>query len=116
MNQPPYSIRFPLVIERTRYGRRTVKRLKADNTGLHGARACAANMISLALLDRDSRPACAGTALAPLFCRIARLGMRQSALWARLFAGQIRDTDPRLAAVAAERHALVKTLALQTAA
>jgi hypothetical protein len=109
MNRPPYSIRFPLITERTRVGRKVFKRLKVDQTGLHGARFCAAGMVSSALLYRDAAPS-QFPERAALYLRINRLGMRQSALWARLFAGQIKDNDPRLAAVDAERGELVRLL------
>lgn len=102
-----YSIRFPLVVEKTRCGRRILRRKVVDKTGLHGARACAAGMVTVAMSYRDQAP----YRFAPeLTRRLARLQMRQAALWARLFAGQICDADPRLGAVEAQIRPLVQQI------
>ena len=104
MNQP-YSIRFPMKKEST--GRRTGKRyrLVVDKTGLFGARSCAASMINSALIDREAAKDDLRMG-AMNFVRFHRLGMRLDALWARVFAGQIDQHDPRLDAVSAERTAI----------
>lgn len=102
----PFSIRFPLIVERSRSGRRVFRRLVADKTGLRGAKYCAAGMITCALSHRDTRHS-QFPALVETHRKIARLGMRESALWARVFARQIDQHDPRLAAASAQRHALV---------
>jgi|GEM_PF-3617093 len=107
--RPATSIRFPRVKERTGYRRGPRYRLAIDSTGLHGARLCAARMVNSALLHRDAAP----RAHRPEFAKVDRLGMRLSALWARVFAGQIDQHDPRLDATQAERHALVLSLAAQ---
>jgi hypothetical protein len=111
----PFSIRFPLVIERSRVGRRVFRRLVADKTGLRGAQYCAAGMITCALGHRDTRHS-QFPDLVETYRKIARLGMRESALWARVFARQIDQHDPRLDAVAAERRRLVQEFCARTAA
>lgn len=103
-----YSIRFPLVIVKTRIGRHIYRALEADKTGLHGARLCAAGMITSAIHYRDR--AAIIISQAELSDRIAKLGMRHSALWARVFAGQISGDDPRLDSVMEERRRLMKEL------
>lgn len=109
MSRPPYSIRFPIIKQRTRVGRRVVVRLVADQTDLWGARFCAAGMVSSAMLYRDTAPSIFPERRAR-YLWLNRLQMRQSALWARLFAGQINEADPRLAEVTAEIDALAKQL------
>lgn len=103
--RPVYSIRFPLIKERTRYknskGRRY--RIVADKTGLSGARSCAAGMINSAMLNRDH-------SYGPRFDRSQRHAMRVAALWARVFAGHIEATDSRIEAAHAERNRTVHEL------
>lgn len=100
--RPIYSIRFPLVKEKTGYRKGPRYRLMADKSGLWGARACAAGMVSSAILYRDSH-----ISKSPLGLKLDRLQMRTSALWARVFAGHIEDTDARLLALEAECRALM---------
>lgn len=91
------TIRFPLTRERT--GRRTGPRYRRviDAAGLYGSAACAARSINMAMRYRDERPASYHTAESrQIAVRIARLGMRVMALWARVFAGQIDQHDSRL--------------------
>lgn len=103
------NIRFSFTRERT--GRRTGPRFRrvVDCSGLHGAALCSAKMVSLAMMYRDQVQA---TWEQPerreLAVRIARLGMRVQALWARVFAGQIDQHDPRLDAASDERVELVR--------
>lgn len=103
------SIRFPMTRERTgrRYGPRY--RRVVDVTGLIGSAACAARSINMAMRYRDEhqqtqRP----LDQLMLANRIARLGMRVMAIWARVFAGQIDQHDPRLDAANNERTRLVQ--------
>lgn len=104
MNKP-YSIRFPLKKERCSYDRRRWRRV-VDKSGLDGARFCAAGMVNGALLYRAE----ANGAATALRQKIARLGMRADALWARVFAGQIDQHDARLDAASQERGRLVDQL------
>lgn len=114
-NRPPYSIRFPLTKEKTNYrrGHGPRYRLTVDRTGLRGARACIAGMIASALLYRDGIAARTSNTMLQ---RAERLGMRHAALWARVFAGQIRDDDARLDAVSAERTRLILAIVGKTSA
>lgn len=102
----PISIKFPMTKLRT--GSRTGPRfvLRPDKTGLHGAAACAAGMVTLAMSRRDSLPARYEDAVA--YRRRQRLQMRLAALWARSFAGQIAADDPRLDATQAEVNASLR--------
>lgn len=103
------TIRFPMTRERT--GRRTGPRFRrvVDCAGLNGAKLCAAKMLNLAMMYRDEVPASWVPAdHRPLQLRIARLGMRVQALWARVFAGQIDQHDPRLDVANDERSRLVR--------
>jgi hypothetical protein len=108
-SRPSYSIRFPLIKERTRFGRRVSIRLVADKTGLQGARFCAAGMITMALSYR-AEAARVIPVQQDIHRRISRLGMRSCALWARVFAGQIDQHDPRIDAAQNERSVLVQQL------
>ncbi|MBA4136745.1 MAG: hypothetical protein C0518_05460 [Opitutus sp.] len=101
-----YSIRFPMTKERTGYRRGPRFRRVVDSTGLGGAPFCAARMINSAMLYRDAAP----HARAELN-KADRLGMRVSALWARVFAGQIENDDPRIEAAQRERHELITAVA-----
>lgn len=108
-----YSIRFPKVKERYKGDRRRVRHT-VDNAGLHGARFCACNMVRGALLYRDEAASLTTTKFSYLSAeriavrqRIARLGMRLDALWARVFAGHIDQSDPRIDAAMTERSRLV---------
>lgn len=79
-----------------------------DTDRLTGAAKCIAGMLNCALRDRDEQPrSTAPAAERALRRRIARLGMRAHALWARVFAGQIEAGDPRIAAALDERHQLI---------
>jgi hypothetical protein len=103
------TIRFQMTRERT--GRRTGPRFRrvVDCEGLSGAKLCAAKMLNLALMYRDQAlPAWEHPARRRIALRIARLGMRVQALWARVFAGQIDQHDPRLDAANDERSRLVR--------
>lgn len=88
------SIRFPLVKVPT--GSRTGPRYhrRPDKTGLHGAAACAANLVTLAMSHRDDRPLRYDDPVEHR--RRHRMQMRHAALWARVFAGQIDQHDPRI--------------------
>ena len=117
MSTPTMSaLRFPLIRQRT--GRRMGPRYRrvVDTSHLHGAGRCAASMINAAMCYRDEAPLISRFAPAAairrqqLHLRVARLGMRMSALWARVFAGQLRDDDPRLTAAMAARSALVREI------
>lgn len=108
--RPVYSICFPLVKEKTGYRKGPRYRLVPDKTGLHGARACAADMVGVAMLDRDHRTT------SPAHARINRLHMRISALWARVFAGHIESDDARLLAAHAACRELMKEFMAQSAA
>ena len=90
------TIRFPTTRERT--GRRTGPRYRRviDRTGLTGSALCAARMLSLAMLYRDESHTHVIQERRAQAVRIARLGMRIQALWARVFARQIDQHDPRL--------------------
>lgn len=96
------SIRFPMTRERT--GRRTGPRYRrvVDRTGIFGAAFCAATSIKLSMSEREH-------AKEGRQVQIYRLGMRIHALWARVFAGQIDQQDPRLEAAMAERTALIRS-------
>ncbi len=96
------TIKFPL--RRADRSRRSPR--VPDKTGLHGAAACAAGMITCAVVKREA----AGRERSPLLRRLDRAGMRHAALMARLFAGQIADADPRLDAAEAERRSLLANL------
>lgn len=102
------TIKFAMVRVRTGYRKGPRYRRVVDCTALSGARYCAAKMINGAILYRDQSPAkfCDEEG-AVLFRRIARLGMRNDALWARVFAGQIDQHDPRIDQVMQARRELV---------
>ena len=104
--KPTISIKFPMRKERT--GRRTGPRFRLvpDKAGLHGAAFCAAGMVGLALSHRERRPYSSASDT-PRFHRIERLQMRLAALWARVFAGQIDQHDPRLDAAQGQISALI---------
>lgn len=108
-DRPIYSIRFPLVKERTGNKRGPRFRLVPDKSGLFGARACAAGMVAAAIHRRDSarkhvQEAARFAEMGDLRkARIERLSaererntMRRHALWARVWAGHIEDNDARL--------------------
>lgn len=97
------SIRFPLVNERTGARRGPRYRRMPDKIGLHGAALCAASMIRAAVVMRDGAAREPGSSYGA-YCRVS---MRQKALWARVFAGQIRDDDARLAEAAEQSARLV---------
>lgn len=104
----PYSIKFPMTRERTGYRRGPRFRRVVDKTGLHGARFCAASMINSAMLYRDAMPH-----RRPEFNKVERLHMRVSALWARVFAGQLDQNDPRIDAASREASAIVRVVMAQ---
>lgn len=107
------SIRFPLrkvaISPRPVRGPRT--EIIPDDTGLWGRAKCAAGMITAAIhrrqrAERDAR--FGGPVLREMQAvRFARLQMRSHALWARVFARQISDADPRLSQLKREVDALV---------
>lgn len=89
------TIKFRPVRERR--GRCWVRTVSADQPTAAGR--CAANMIRCAIATREStlwggHPA-------------QRLIMRKDALWARVFAGQVDQHDPRLDEVSSRIHSLV---------
>lgn len=118
--EPTYGIRFPLVkvaIEpRPRTGPRT--EIVPDKTGLHGARACIAGMVTAAIHRRAVAEKALRAAarheqfsdyraanIARIEARNAREQMRSHALWARVFAQHINDNDPRLEEISARQMA-----------
>ena len=113
--RPVYVIKFPLVKVRT--GSRTGPRFRRvpDKTGLHGARACAAGMVTKALNHRDWQPY-AGVRDAEARRPMERANMRLAALWARVFAGQIDQHDPRINATQVRVSAMVAAYCQSTAA
>ena len=110
------SLRFPLIRQRTGLRMGPRYRRVVDTSSLYGAARCVASMLNAAMRSRDESPMVARFAPADairrqqLHLRAARLSMRLSALWARVFAGQIRDDDPRLADAMAARSALVREI------
>lgn len=86
------NLRFPMIRERT--GRRTGPRYRrvVDCSGLTGSAACAARSLSMAMRYRDQ----ARAEVTPSAAKIARMGMRVMALWARVFVQQISQHDARL--------------------
>ena len=102
-----FSIKFPIVRVRPGYSRRILRVI--DTTGLTGARACAARSLNGAIRYRDERqPSYLSVEEAAMARRIALLGMRADALWARVFAGQIANDDPRIDQAMTERTGLVR--------
>ena len=110
------ALRFPLVRRRTGLRMGPRYRLAVDTSQLHGAARCTANMLNAAMRSRDESPLVSRFAPADairrqqLHLRVARLSMRLNALWARVFAGQIRDDDARLTAAMAARSAVVREI------
>lgn len=102
MSRPVYSIRFPMKKERTGYRRGPRFRLVVDKAGLWGARSCAASMVNSAMLYRSQADAAAD----PRQRAFYRASMRVMALWARVFAGHLENSDARIDAAQAEstRH------------
>lgn len=106
----PLSIRFPMVKEKTGNRRGPRFRRVPDESKLHGAARCAAGMIHCAIRKRELARAplwCGGNDTARASQRIDRASMRLHSLWARLFARQITQDDPRLALAQAHFKALV---------
>jgi hypothetical protein len=98
-----YSIHFALRRDRK------AKAMMPVIDGLDGARACAARMVAMAIGSRvQAQRAAERMALANergdlrqekserYKVRYNRRQMRQSALWVRIFAGQVSEKDPRL--------------------
>ena len=100
----PLSLRFPMTRERTGNRRGPRFRRIPDKTGLSGAAACTAGMIIAAIHRRESLHS---RSPEPTLRRFARLQMRGHALWARIFAGQVSQDDPRVERVRNEIAALV---------
>lgn len=102
MSRPTYSIRFPLVKERTKLRRGPRFRLVVDKSGLFGARSCAAGMVNCAMNYRressDERPSYRSDSFHQACLKLARLNMRIMSLWARVFAGHLEAEDPRIVA------------------
>ena len=93
-----FSIRFRPV--RERHGRCWRKTVSADQPT--AAARCAANMVRCAIATRDStlwggHPA-------------QRLMMREQALWARVFAQQIPQDDPRFAEIDRRKRPLFQVM------
>ena len=106
------SIRFPMSRVRVPHAKPARYWQQIDTDRLTGAAKCIAGMLNCALRDRDEQPrSTAPAAERALRRRIARLGMRAHALWARVFAGQLDAGDPRIAAALDERHQLIRQLA-----
>ncbi len=105
------SIRLPLRRVRVPHAKPARYWQQIDTDRLTGAAKCIAGMLNCALRDRDEQPrSTAPAAERALRRRIARLGMRAHALWARVFAGQLDAGDPRIAAALDERHQLINQL------
>lgn len=110
------SLRFPLIRQRTGLRMGPRYRRVVDTSSLYGAARCVASMLNAAMRSRDEVPLVPRFAPASeirrqqLHRRVARMSMRLSALWARVFAGQLRDDDPRLTATMAARSALVREI------
>lgn len=100
MSRPVHSVRFPLVKERTGYRRGPRFRRVPDRSGLFGARSLAASMVGSAIIHRDR----AARETDQRLVRWQRATMRLMALWARVWAGHIEQTDPRIDAAANEAH------------
>ena len=80
-----------------------------DKAALSGAARCAAGMVACAILKREAALGSESWHKDPTLARaIDRAAMRSHALWARLFAGQLADTDPRLAEAQARHTDLVR--------
>jgi hypothetical protein len=105
----PISIRFPMTKEKTGNRRGPRFRRVPDKSALNGAARCAAGMVACAILKRDSSLRIDAWHKDPSAAQVIdRAAMRSHALWARLFAGQIADNDPRLAAAQARHTELVR--------
>jgi hypothetical protein len=90
------NIRFKFVRIRNRKHRGPRILYSIDTTKMQPAQECIARMVLMAMSERDGCYIARGKA--------ARLGMRISALWARVFAGHIKCDDPRLEAAMEERE------------
>ena len=104
------SIKFPMTKEATGNRRGPRFRRVPDKARLSGAASCAAGMVAMAIRKRDlaaTTPGCSDRVRLDLSRQIDRACMRTSALWARVFAGQIDQHDPRLDAAQARHSALV---------
>jgi hypothetical protein len=115
----PISIKFPMTKEATGNRRGPRFRRVPDKARLSGAASCAAGMVAIAIRKRDlaaTIPGYRDQARLDLSRQIDRACMRTSALWARVFAGQIDQHDPRLAAAQAHHSALVQTYCTPAAA
>lgn len=99
--RPHYSISFPIVKERIPWDRRRFRKTVSQD-GLFGARACAARMVSSAMRERDS--AMKGDSWSTMH----RHRMRSYALWARVFAGQLDQHDPRIDRAVGAASAIVR--------
>lgn len=105
------TLRFPL--RRVRVPHTMPRRYwqQIDTAALPAREKCVAGMLNCALRDRDEQPrSMTPAAELAIHRRIARLGMRAHALWARVFAGQLDAGDPRIAAALDERHQLITQL------
>lgn len=101
MSRPVYGIRFAMTKERTGNRRGPRFRIVPDESGLFGARKLAAGMVRTALGYRDSWK----SETHPMLVKMRRAQMRQMALWARVWAGQIDQDDARIDAAARKSHA-----------
>ena len=105
------TLRFPLRRVRVPYARPVRYWQQIDTDRLTGAEKCIAGMLNCSLRKRDEQPrSITPAAERALRRRIDRLGMRAHALWARVFAGQLAASDPRIAAAMDERHQLINQL------
>lgn len=99
-----------MVKEKTGHRRGPRFRRVPDKSKLSGAARCAAGMVECAMRKRDASLRLDAWHKDPSGAQlIDRAAMRSHALWARLFAGQIADNDPRLAAAQARHTELVRT-------
>jgi len=107
----PRGIRFPLV-----YSRKHRTRLPVGPE--HGADGCISSMVAVAIHKRNeatralARAADAEAAgdhrrakIERIAAATARRTMRSDALWARVFADQVRDDDDRLEVISRASHA-----------
>ena len=115
----PISIRFAMIKEPTGNRRGPRFRRVPDKSRLHGAASCAAGMIAIAIRRRDlalTVPEYREPAYRVLDRQINRAVMRTSALWARVFAGQIDQHAPRLDESQNRHTALVREICTPKAA
>lgn len=111
------SLHYPMIREATGNRRGPRFRRVPDRSGLRGAALCVAGMVTCAIRKRDlARQPLWASEVAVVSARVDRVVMRSHALWARVFAGQIRNDDPRLIEAEALSKRLVAELCAKTEA